>query len=247
MVESGQKNFEAGHIPGAGYLDLQAKLSDRASPYRFTMLRPDALAAAFAAHGIGDDSCVVLYSANSLQWATRIWWMLRSIGFDDAAVLNGGWQKWQGEGRPVSTDPCNYPAASLRVKARQGLFVGKDAVRAGMGAPRTCVLNALSAELHRGDGKRYGRPGRIPGSANIPAAGLIDPDDGTLIEFDKLKNAFAGLGTAPDQKIITYCGGGIAASLDSFLLHQLGYTDVAIYDNSLSEWAKDESLPMETG
>ncbi|MBT5107422.1 MAG: sulfurtransferase [Rhodospirillaceae bacterium] len=246
IVESGRADFDAAHIPGAGFLDLQSELSDNANPLRFTMPAPDVLAAAFAAKGIGDDTRVILYSRGAMQWSTRIWWMLRAIGFDNAAILNGGWEKWADEGRPESTRAPDHAPAMLTANPRDGLFVGKDAVMAAIGSESICTLNALSAELHSGAGERYGRPGRIPGSVNVPAASLADTASRALLSPQAVQQAFTAVGAAPDKKIITYCGGGIAASLDAYLLHQLGYTDIAIYDASLSEWAPDPDLPMET-
>ena len=101
IVESGRADYESGHIKGAAFLDLQGELSNTDSPYRFTMPAYDDLASRFAAKGIGDDFRVVLYSRGAMQWATRIWWMLRSVGFDNAAILNGGWEKWEAEGRAI--------------------------------------------------------------------------------------------------------------------------------------------------
>lgn len=89
-VVSGREDFDAGHIPDSGYLDLQADFSIQNSPFRFTLPPAEVAAAAFARHGVGDDTRVILYSRKSLQWATRFWWMLRWLGFDDAAILDGG-------------------------------------------------------------------------------------------------------------------------------------------------------------
>jgi thiosulfate/3-mercaptopyruvate sulfurtransferase len=173
--------------------------------------------------------------------------MLRSVGFDDAAILDGGWNKWRLEKRPSSTAPISYPPATLIARPRPELFVGKDAVQAAIGAPASCTLNALLPDLHRGENPRYGRPGRVPGSVNVPAASLQDPETLELASPEAAAAAFAAVGAAPAKRIIVYCGGGIAATLDAFLLYQLGYEDIAVYDNSMSEWAKDETLPIEIG
>jgi thiosulfate/3-mercaptopyruvate sulfurtransferase len=247
IVESGRADYETAHVPGAGFLDLQAELSDNSQPTRFMMPDPATLAAAFAAKGVSDETRVILYSRGAMQWAARIWWMMRSIGFDNAAILNGGWEKWEDENRPAATGDHTYAAAQLTPSPRDGLFVGKDAVQSAIGAETICTLNALSPELHSGAGERYGRPGRIPGSVNVPAAALADKATRALLAPQAVADAFTDVGVTKDKQIIVYCGGGIAASLDSFLLHQLGYTDIAIYDASLSEWAPDKDLPMETG
>ena len=102
--------------PGSDYLDLQGELSDTSSPLRFTMPSPEQFAAAMSRHGVGDGTRVVLYSVGSVMWAARIWWMLRAFGFDDAAILNGGLDKWKAEGRPLSTEPprASAPRSSSR-------------------------------------------------------------------------------------------------------------------------------------
>ena len=204
------------------------------------------LGRAFAARGIGDDTRVILYARASIQWATRIWWMLRALGFDNAAVLDGGWNKWRLENRPQSSAPCGYQAAALSIRPRPELFVAKDRVLGAIGDPSVCTINALAADLHSGENPRYGRPGRIPGSVNVPAAALLEPETLAFAEPKAAAQAFAAAGAAPDKASIVYCGGGIAATLDAFLMHQLGYHEIAVYDASMSEWASDPSLPIET-
>jgi thiosulfate/3-mercaptopyruvate sulfurtransferase len=246
-VVSGRDDYEAGHIPGAGFLELQADFSRQDSPYSFTLPPMEEAAEAFARHGIGEGCRVVLYSRKGMQWATRFWWMLRWMGFDAAAILDGGYDKWVADGRPVSTEPCRYPAGTLSIKPRPELFVGREDVSAAIGKSGHCTINALSAELHSGENPRYGRPGRIPGSVNVPALSLLDPETMEFLPPDRVAESFAAAGADQASRIIAYCGGGIAATLDAFLLHQLGYGDIAVYDNSMSEWATDDSLPMETG
>src|SRR5690606_2725428 len=129
-----------------------------------------------------------------------------------------------------------------------GLFVGRDEVRAAMDAPGACIVNALSAEQHAGTGGvHYGRPGHIPGSVNVPVRGLTDAGDDTYLPADRLRRAFDTAGVTGQDRGITYCGGGIAASGDALALSLIGVENVAVYDASLQEWARDPSLPMETG
>ena len=245
-VESGRADYDKGHIPGAGFLDLQGDFSNQGAPTRFMRLSPEATAASFARHGISEGARVVLYARGNPNWATRFWWMLRWIGFDNAAILNGGWEKWEQDGRPVSTDPMTYPPSQLGARPRPGLFVGKDEMQSAIGDGAVCTLNALAPDLHSGANARYGRPGRIPGSTNVPAAALFDPATRELVPAETAAAIFAAVGATPDKRILNYCGGGIAATLDAFLQHQLGFTDIAVYDASMSEWATDESLPIET-
>lgn len=247
-VKSGREDFEKGHIPGAQFVDLQADLSAKHPKLRFMMPGPEEFAAAMGRFGVGEGSRVVLYSTTTPQWAARVWWMLRNYGFDNAAVLNGGFQKWAREGRPVEAGSAKQrPPAKFVVREHRRLMVGKAAVQSAIGDPATCTINALSREQHAGTGgNTYGRPGRIAGSVNVPAASLIDPETGAFLPAAEIRTKFDAAG-AFGKRAITYCGGGIAASTDALALVMLGHPDVRLYDASMSEWAPDPALPMETG
>lgn len=244
-VVSCRDEHDAGHIPGAGYLELQRDFSRADSPFAMTLAEPDTVAGAFARAGVDDSSRVVLYSRRSMSWATRFWWMLRWLGFDRAAILNGGFERWGVDGRPLSTDACTYPAGRLTVKLRPGIFVGKEEVLAAIEDSATCTVNALGADIHSGENARYGRPGRVPGSVNVPKVELVDPETGEFKSPQEIAQKFATAGVDRAERHIAYCGGGIFATVDAFWLHQLGHDDVAVYDNSMSEWANDPGLPIE--
>jgi len=251
-VKPGREDFEKGHIPGAQFVDLQADLSDNSGRYgklRFMLPSAEDFAAAISRFGVGEGSRVVLYSTTTPQWAARIWWMLRNYGFDNAAVLNGGFQKWAREGRPVETGPATpRPAARFVVREDRKLMVGKEAVLAAVGDGAVCTINALTREQHVGAGGNvYGRVGRIARSANVPAATLIDPATGAFLPASAIRAKFDVVGAFDKPRAITYCGGGIAASIDALVLVMLGPPDVRLYDASMSEWSNDPALPMETG
>jgi len=173
----GRKTFEDGHVPGADFLDLQGEFSDTGTHLHFMMPSVARLEAAFGRHGIGPGTRVVLYSIGTMMWATRFWWMLRSLGVDDAAVLDGGLDRWKAEGRPLETGaPRGYRPATFVAAPRDGLFVDAARVKAAIGRRDTVTVNALGPQFHRGlEPSRYGRPGRVPGSVNVPAATLVDP------------------------------------------------------------------------
>jgi thiosulfate/3-mercaptopyruvate sulfurtransferase len=247
-VESGRAAWEAGHIPGSGFADLPQDLSDPDTELRFMMPSAERFAAAMSRYGVGDGVRVVLYDRAHSMWAARVWWMLRAFGFDQAAVLNGGWRTWTVEGRPISTAPDAPRLARFVARPRPGLFVGKEAVLGALGDHAACVVNALTEAQHRGTGGvTYGRPGRIRGSVNVPARELVDRTTHAYLPLEELHTRFAEAGALDARRVITYCGGGIAASSAAFVLFLLGHDDVAVYDASLSEWASDLSLPMDTG
>jgi len=248
QVVPGRADFEKGHIPGAQFVDLQGDLSEKNHRLRFMLPSAEAFATAMGRFGVGEGTHVVLYSSANPWWATRVWWMLRVFGCDGAAVLNGGWQKWSREGRPVETGPAKpRPGATFVVREQRPLMVGKKEVLEVIGDTGACTINALLPEQHAGTGgNTYGRPGRIKGSINLPAAHLIDPETNEFLPPAELRKRFAAIG-AFDKRVITYCGGGIAASADALALVMLGHPQVRLYDASMSEWATDPSLPMETG
>ncbi|MGH6643164.1 MAG: sulfurtransferase [Bradyrhizobium sp.] len=244
----GHKTFAAGHIPGADFLDLQGEFSDSSTVLRFMMPDIAQLEAAFGRHGVDANSRVVLYSIGTPMWATRFWWMLRSLGFDNAAVLDGCFDKWKAEERPIETGPAKgHKPAKFVAKPRPGFFVGKDEVLAAVADHSAVVVNALGPQFHKGlEPSRYGRPGRIPGSCNVSAATLLDPATRVFILLADAEAKFATQGLRRDKRVIAYCGGGISATIDLFLLHRLGYDNLTLYDGSMGEWAKDAALPIET-
>ncbi len=247
LAVPGRQTFEQAHIPCACFLDLQGEFSDSTTRLRFMMPAPAQLAKAFGGHGLGDGNRVVLYSIGTAMWATRFWWMLRSLGFDNAAVLDGGLDKWRAEARPLqSGPPQGYPAATFTAKPRPGFFADGNAVKAVLGNPDHVIVNALGPQFYKGlEPSRYGRPGRIPGSVNVTAATLMQASKEMIAPADA-EAKFAAQGITKDKNVIAYCGGGISATVDLLLLHQLGYDNLTLYDGSMGEWAKDPSLPIET-
>jgi thiosulfate/3-mercaptopyruvate sulfurtransferase len=245
----GRHTFEAAHIPGADVLDLQGEFSDSSTELRFMMPATAQLEAAFGRHGIGANSQVVLYSIGTAMWATRFWWMLRSLGFENVSVLDGGLDTWKAEGRAIETGPARgYKPASFTAKPQNGYFVDKHQALAASTDRNTVVVNALNPQLHKGvEPSRYGRPGRIPGSVNVSAATLFDPETKAFVPLADAAAKFAGQGISKDKRVVAYCGGGISATIDLFQLYRLGYDNLTLYDGSMGEWAKDASLPIETG
>ena len=245
----GKHSFEAGHIPGADFLDLQGEFSDENTELRFMMPAVAQLEAAFGRHGVGENSRVVLYSIGTAMWATRFWWMLQSLGFENTSVLDGGLDQWKAEGRAIETGLARgYPKATFTAKPKRGYFVGKHDVLAAGADRSTVVVNALGPQFHRGlEPSRYGRPGRIPGSCNVSAATLLDPQTKAFVPLADAEKRFASQGISREKRVVAYCGGGISATIDLFLLYHLGHDNLTLYDGSMGEWAKDASLPIEIG
>ena len=247
-LESGRSAWEEGHIPGSGFVDFTTDLSDRHSDLPLMMPPADQFADAMARVGVSAHTRVILYDDFYNIWAARVWWMLRASGFDNATVLNGGWHKWTQEGRPVSNRPAVPVRGQFVATPRPTLMVGKQEVLEAIRTPSSCLLNALTAEDHAGTGGmiRYPRPGRIASSENVSFYDLVDPEMHAYLPAEQLREKFEAVGATGAKRIITYCGAGIAASSEAFVLTLLGLEDVAVYDGSLMEWAADASLPMET-
>jgi thiosulfate/3-mercaptopyruvate sulfurtransferase len=249
-VVSGRAEYDKGHIPGALFADIPGPLSDPESPFPFTLPAAERFAEAAGALGVGPGTHVVAYAQTSPMWATRLWWELRFFGFDAVSVLDGGLPAWRAAGLPVDARPVTPRPATLTARPRPELLAGRieieEIVGAGDGA--TCLVNALSPPVFRGEGvSSYSRAGRIPGSVNAPWTGLIDPDTNRFREPSELREALGSVGALAPTPVIAYCGGGISATVDLFALSLLGRGDARLYDGSLTEWTADPSLPVELG
>ena len=243
-VESGIKNYRKGHIPNSAFMDIQEKLSNKSSDFKFTILDYEILANNFQDLGIGDPYHIILYSGNGIQWATRAWWLIFILGFSKASILDGGIKEWKRLGFELEKGENRYKKAIFVPRIDKTVFVDKEQTYNSMNQKGCILLNALTSDLHRGENSRYGRPGRIPGSKNIPFEELVE-DSQKLISPQKAKAIFKNKNINQKIRVLNYCGGGIAATLNAFVLRQLGIEKIEIYDNSMSEWAMDHQLPIE--
>lgn len=244
-VVPGREDFEKAHVPGAAFIDIEQDVSDPHPRLHFMLPDSTKFAAAMEVFGISDDTHVIAYSTANHWWATRLWWMLRVFGHDNASVLDGGLQKWKAENRPVENGIARARDKGRFTSrpARRELVASRDDVLAAIGAGGSCTINALRAEQHAGKaGVHYGRRGHIKASVNIPSVDHLNADN-TFRSADELARMFGTALQTPN--IITYCGGGIAATSVALVMAMLGRDDVKVYDASLTEWAADPALPME--
>lgn len=243
---SGIDDYKQAHIPGAAFMDLGRDLSDTSSGLGFTLPSAEHLEAAYRAAGIDDDSQVVFYSSGHMMWATRAFWMLHSCGHDNVAVLDGGFAKWQREGRPVESTQPQWGAGSVTVKLNRDRWADKAMTLASIDDGDVCTINALSPGVYSGTAEHhYGRKGHIENSKNVHYDDVLV--DGCFKPADELKALFAAKGALEKPRVITYCGGGISATIDALALTLIGHDNVAVYDGSMSEWVRDESLPLVMG
>lgn len=236
-VESGAESFAAAHIPGAVFIDQITELSNPNGEAPFEAVDSEAFAAAVGAHGIGDDSRVVVYDTVNGIWATRLWWQFRLEGAN-VEVLDGGLAAWRAAGFETSTQPVTYGPAAFTASRRADAVFGTSQVEAATNDDSVLLVNALDEDT-------FAR-GHIPGSVNVPAASLVNAD-GTLRDLDELRAVFEDAGLLDESmKPVAYCGGGIAATAVTFALTALGRDDVAVYDGSMNAWTADPSRPLET-
>ena len=237
---NGRASYDAGHIPSAGFADLLGSLSAKDDSLQFVMPTPKEFSQAIGKLGIGNDSRVVLYSQGRPSWAARVWWMLRWAGLEQVAILDGGLKAWKAEGLPISKDTTTHPAKQFKLSLRSEMIANRDEVLAAINNSNVRIVDALSSEHYQGKFTMYARPGHIPSASNSPSSNLLDKT-GQYRSIDELEMMHEG---DPNKRVITYCGGGIAASSVAFTMYRLGFKDVAVYMGSLQEWAADPENPM---
>ncbi len=188
--ESGLANFEDAHIPGAAFADLNEALVDTSTALRYAVPEPEHFAHAMEQLGVGDGTRVVLYDDNQSMWAARVWWMLRWIGFDDAALLDGGLKAWKAAGRATESGPASPAAAapgSITVAPRPELIADRAEVAKIIESGAACLVDALPRAVFEGRVQPYHRPGHIPSAVNVPASAMVDRKTGLFHPVDEIQ------------------------------------------------------------
>ncbi|MFT4307231.1 MAG: rhodanese-like domain-containing protein [Microbacterium sp.] len=247
----GREAFEKdGHIPGAQHADLIRRFSAE-SDQDFALPAADRFATAAASLGITEHSTVVVYDTTSTTWATRLRWLFRYFGHRDVAVLDGGLHAWTSSGRapeygpaaPVTVDSKDGP---LRAVPRTAETITTDGLRGALEDGELLVVSALPAADFTGERSPRPRAGRIPGSINIPAGVLADPDTHRIRPLTELRQLLAPV-LDHDGPVVVHCGAGVSATYPLLALELLGRDDVLLYEESLNVWAADPANPLETG
>ena len=239
--------YESAHIPGAVFMDL-GEIADTSNDLPSMLPTPEKFASRMQSLGLGDGSRIVLYDNSPFHTAARAWFMLRTFGAHDVAILDGGLAKWQAEGREIASGKEQLRHRHFTVWADDKGVRTLDQMKANVDSGAEQVLDARSSARFTGeeaDPRPATHPGHIPGSRNLPV-GQIFNEDGTWKTGDALRSAFEGAGIDLTKPLVTTCGSGITASALAFCAHLLG-VEAAVYDGSWSEWGADRTTPKATG
>jgi thiosulfate/3-mercaptopyruvate sulfurtransferase len=223
--------YQQGHIPGAAFFDHES-FSDPKGKYMFTLLPEAELSTRIGDIGISRDTEVVFYAWGMIPFAARAWWILRYAGHDNVRVLNGGPAAWTEAGGMLEKETRSYEPSTFEGHFRQSMFADKEAVLAALNDPAIATENVLPLESYEA--------AHITGSTNLSCMDLMQGMD-ALLPTEQLARQLKD--TAPYKRIITYCGGGIAAALNAMVHLMVGRENVAVYDGSMDEWF-GEGLPV---
>ena len=244
---AGREAYDQGHIPGARFVDLEHDLSGPVSPQtgRHPLPDPEALAAKLGAWGVDRMVQVVVYDADNGAFASRLWWLLRWLGHDAVALLDGGYRAWTEAAGAVTTAEPGRAARQFEAEPRADLEVAVDALLEGVPGP---LIDARTPERHRGEKEPIDPvAGRIPGSVNLPLQGNLDAR-GRYLPAAQLRERFAvALGDADPDAAIHYCGSGVSACHNVLAMEHAGLHGSRLYVGSWSEWMRDPQRPVETG
>ena len=240
--------FEAAHIPGAVFFDID-EVSDLASPLPHMLPAAEKFASRMQALGLGDGSRIIVYDNSPLRSAARVWWMLTLFGAHEVAILDGGFAKWQSEGRPTESGKPIVRHRHFTVWADKALVRDAKAMTDNLRAKTEQVVDARSAGRFAGTEPepRAGlRSGHIPGSKSLPYDALFN-EDGTYKDGDSIKAAFGAAGIDLAKPVVATCGSGVTSAVLAFGAALTGNPKVAIYDGSWSEWGANAHNPVVTG
>jgi thiosulfate/3-mercaptopyruvate sulfurtransferase len=249
-LEWGAREYAAAHIPGASYADLTHDLSGpkNGTNGRHPLPEPAALARTFGRLGIASGVQVVAYDQENGMFASRLWWLLRWLGHDAVAVLDGGFKKWRAEGRPVESGRTDRPPREFIGSPRADMAVDVGTVAAQLAGNGPRLVDARAPERYRGDTEPIDKiGGHIPGARNHFFQWNLD-EQGLFRTPEELRAKIgASVGDVPADRIVCYCGSGVTACHNLLAFEHAGLTGAKLYAGSWSEWSADASRPIEKG
>ena len=250
LGRSGRAEYDAGHLPGAIFIDLDTQLAapSGSGPGRHPLPRPAQFAAAMSRAGIGPETHVVAYDDSGGSIAARLWWLLRYYGHERISVLDGGIAAWRAARQPETAEQPTVTATAFDAVPRLERVVGKKAVDRLRHDPAAIVLDARASERYEGRSEPVdARPGHVPGAKSAPFTDNLAVPTPTFRSAGQLRDHYQRLGVSPDKTVVAYCGSGVTACHTLLALHIAGYPHGLLYEGSWSDWSKDPSLPAATG
>ena len=240
---TGAVAYRVGHVPGAALLG-EAELDDPGANAEGFPIRPASAEALFGRLGIDRETTVVAYDDAGGLLAARLFFVLEFYGHERIRVLNGGLAKWRREGRPLERVAPTIEPRRFESRVRRELVATASEVRASLGRPEACLIDARSPGEYTAPDQRSARGGHIPGAANVDWAATTNPD-GTFKDAGALRALFEAAGLRPDRTAVVYCGSGIRSSQTYLALRLIGHPRIRNYDSSWMEWATTPALPVE--
>jgi thiosulfate/3-mercaptopyruvate sulfurtransferase len=241
----GRAAYDAGHLPGAMHLDVDADLTATSGPGRHPLPDAAVFRRRLEAVGIGDEQTVVAYDDVGGWVASRLWWMLDDLGHTAVAVLDGGIGAWTAAGLPLTTDVPAWPPARLSVRETWGRVLDREALRESLGDVR--LLDARAGARYRGETEPIDAyPGHIPTAVSAPTDANLAPD-GRFLSPHELAARYRELGADGSAgEVVVSCGSGVSATHDALALRIAGLPDARLYPGSYSDWTQ-QGLPVATG
>jgi thiosulfate/3-mercaptopyruvate sulfurtransferase len=249
-VAWGRRQYEAGHIPGAVYAHIDDDLSGpkTGTNGRHPLPSPDALRGTFSRLGIDADVQVVAYDQDNGMYASRLWWLLRWMGHDAVAVLDGGFAQWTSEGRPVTVGVETRSGRTFSGSPRNELLVDADAVEGNLTSNAWLLMDARAPERFRGDVEPIDRvAGHIPGAVNVFYKENLDERGLFRAPADLRARLEGALDGRKAEDVVAYCGSGVTACHNVLALEHAGLHGARLYAGSWSEWSSDAHRPIATG
>lgn len=242
------EEYRNAHIPGAIFFDIE-EIADTTSSLPHMLPPPEKFSSRVRRMGIGDGMRVVIYDQQNLSGAARAWWMFRVMGYNDVAVLNGGFRKWCKENRPVETEePPRRSERHFTARKNSGLVRDLDDIRNLLGSEAVQIVDARSAERFAGidpEPREVPRLGHIPGAKNLPYR-EVTHKNGTLLPPSALKEVFRAHNIDLNKPVVASCGSGVTACVIALAMATMGYEQTPVYDGSWAEWSEAD-VPVETG